>query len=47
MGPLQGIRMIEMAGLGPAPFAGMVLADMGADIVMVEREKSEIFLGVC
>ena len=37
MGPLQGIKIIEMAGLGPGPFAGMLLADMGADVILVER----------
>ena len=37
MGPLKGIRIIEMAGLGPAPFAGMILADMGAEVILVER----------
>jgi alpha-methylacyl-CoA racemase len=36
-GPLQGIRVIEMAGMGPGPFCGMLLADMGADVVRVER----------
>ena len=38
MGPLKGIKIIEMAGLGPAPFAGMMLADMGADLILVERK---------
>ncbi len=38
MGPLNGIKIIEMAGLGPAPFAGMMLADMGADLILVERK---------
>lgn len=37
MGPLKGIKIIEMAGLGPCPFAGMLLADMGADVIVVER----------
>lgn len=37
MGPLQGIKIIELAGLGPAPFAGMMLADMGAEVIRVER----------
>ena len=32
MGPLAGVKIIEMAGVGPAPFAGMLLADMGADV---------------
>src|SRR5437870_2075963 len=37
MGPLQGLRVVELAGIGPAPFAGMVLADLGADMVRVDR----------
>ncbi len=37
MGPLDGIRIIELAGLGPAPFAGMMLGDLGADVIRVER----------
>ena len=37
MGPLQGMKIIEMGGIGPAPFCGMLLADMGADLVCVER----------
>ncbi|MEJ8858282.1 CaiB/BaiF CoA-transferase family protein [Variovorax robiniae] len=36
-GPLQGLRVIEMAGIGPAPFCAMLLADMGADVIRVER----------
>jgi alpha-methylacyl-CoA racemase len=39
-GPLAGIRIIEIAGLGPAPFASMVLSDLGADIVRVDRAGS-------
>ncbi|HEY1013982.1 MAG TPA: CaiB/BaiF CoA-transferase family protein, partial [Herpetosiphonaceae bacterium] len=37
MGPLAGIRIIELAGLGPAPFCAMLLADMGAEVLRVER----------
>ena len=37
-GPLAGIRILEMAGLGPAPFCGMMLADHGADVIRIERE---------
>ncbi len=37
MGPLKGIRVIEMAGIGPAPFCGMILADMGAEVISVDR----------
>lgn len=36
-GPLQGLRVVEFAGLGPAPFAAMLLADLGADVVRVDR----------
>jgi alpha-methylacyl-CoA racemase len=36
-GPLTGLRVIELAGIGPAPFAGMLLADLGADVVRVDR----------
>ncbi len=37
MTALAGIRVVEFAGLGPAPFAGMMLADMGADVVVIDR----------
>jgi alpha-methylacyl-CoA racemase len=36
-GPLAGVRVVELAGIGPAPFAGMMLADMGADVIRVDR----------
>ena len=36
-GPLDGVTVIELAGIGPGPFAGMVLADLGATVVQVER----------
>lgn len=39
-GPLHGIRVVEMAGLGPGPFCGMMLADMGADVICIERKPS-------
>jgi alpha-methylacyl-CoA racemase len=39
-GALAGIRVVEFAGLGPAPFAGMMLADMGADVIVVERSDN-------
>jgi alpha-methylacyl-CoA racemase len=37
MGPLAGIRVLEFEAIGPAPFAGMVLADMGADVLVIDR----------
>jgi alpha-methylacyl-CoA racemase len=37
MGVLDGVRVIEIAGIGPGPFCGMLLADMGADVILVER----------
>ena len=37
MGPLSGFKIIEMAGIGPGPFCGMMLSDMGAEVVRVER----------
>ena len=37
MGPLKGIRVVEMAGLAPGPFAAMMLADMGAQVLRIER----------
>jgi alpha-methylacyl-CoA racemase len=40
MGPLQGVRVVELAGLGPAPFCGMLLADMGAEVVRIDRKGS-------
>ena len=40
MGPLQGLRVIELAGIGPGPFCAMLLADMGADVVRVDRTEA-------
>jgi alpha-methylacyl-CoA racemase len=36
-GPLAGVRVVELAGIGPGPFAAMMLADLGADVVRVDR----------
>ncbi|MBE0624699.1 MAG: CoA transferase, partial [Burkholderiales bacterium] len=36
-GPLTGVRVLEIAGIGPGPFCGMLLADMGADVLRVDR----------
>ena len=37
MGPLHGIRIIELAGIGPGPFCGMMLSDMGAEVIRIDR----------
>ncbi len=37
MGPLKGLRVLEFAGIGPGPFCGMVLADLGAEVVRLDR----------
>ena len=37
MGPLKGMRIVELAGIGPTPFAGMMLSDMGAEVIRVDR----------
>jgi alpha-methylacyl-CoA racemase len=37
MGPLQGVKILEFEAIGPGPFAGMLLADMGADVLLVDR----------
>jgi alpha-methylacyl-CoA racemase len=45
MGPLKDLRVIEMAGIGPAPFCGMLLSDMGAEVIRVDRrEKTDLGL---
>jgi len=40
-GPLTGVRVLEIAGIGPGPFCGMMLADMGADVLRVDRLKAD------
>lgn len=40
MGPLRGIRIIEFAGLGPVPFSGMLLSDLGAEVVQINRDAA-------
>ena len=39
-GPLAGIRVVEMVGLGPCPFAAMMLADMGAEVIRIDRKAA-------
>ena len=38
MGPLKGVKILEVGGIGPAPFCGMMLSDMGAEVVRIERK---------
>ncbi|WP_411818743.1 CaiB/BaiF CoA transferase family protein [Hyphococcus sp. DH-69] len=38
MGVLSGVKIVEFEGLGPAPFCGMLLADLGADVILIERK---------
>lgn len=42
MGPLAGLRIVEMGGIGPAPFCGMLLADLGAEVVLVDRKGGSL-----
>lgn len=40
MGPLKGIKIIEIAGIGPGPFSAMMLSDMGADVLRIDRKEA-------
>lgn len=40
-GPLKGLKVVEFAGIGPAPFCGMLLSDMGADVVRIDRKGAK------
>ncbi len=40
MGPLDGVTIIELAGIGPGPFCGMMLSDMGADVIRIDRSSA-------
>jgi len=40
-GPLSGLKILEFAGIGPAPFCGMLLADLGADVVRIDRKQGQ------
>jgi alpha-methylacyl-CoA racemase len=40
VGPLEGVKVIELGGIGPGPFAGLLLSDMGAEVVRVDRAQS-------
>ena len=46
MGPLKGLTIIEIAGIGPGPFGAMLLADLGAEVIRVERPGGSLFAAV-
>ena len=39
-GPLSGIKIVEIAGIGPGPYAAMLLSDLGADVIRVDRAQN-------
>ncbi|MEA2742894.1 MAG: alpha-methylacyl-CoA racemase, partial [Acetobacteraceae bacterium] len=45
MGPLAGVKIVEFTGIGPAPMAAMMLADMGATVIRIDR-VADVDLGV-
>jgi alpha-methylacyl-CoA racemase len=46
MGPLSGLKVVEMKGIGPGPYAGMLLADMGAEVIVIERARKPSSIAV-
>jgi len=46
MGPLSGYKIVELAGLGPGPFCGMMLGDMGADVIRIDRPGTDPMQGL-
>ena len=42
-GLLDGVRVVELAGIGPIQLAGMLLADLGADVARVERRGGQVY----
>jgi alpha-methylacyl-CoA racemase len=44
-GPLRGVKVVELAGIGPGPHASMILADLGADVIRVDRPGGQAFTG--
>ena len=41
MGPLQGVKIVEFSGIGPGPYCGMLLADLGADVIRISRKETK------
>src|SRR3954466_5976828 len=44
-GPLRGLKVVELAGIGPGPHACMILADLGADVIRIERPGGQLLSG--
>lgn len=44
-GPLAGVRVVELAGIGPGPFAATILADLGADVLRIDRPGPQLLAG--
>ena len=44
-GPLSGVKIVEFAGIGPGPFCGMLLSDMGADVIRIDRRAMAVRAG--
>ena len=44
-GPLKGLKVVEIAGIGPSPHACMILADLGADVIRIERPRGQMLAG--
>ena len=40
MGPLKGLKILEFAGIGPGPFCGMLLADLGAEVIRLDKSST-------
>jgi alpha-methylacyl-CoA racemase len=45
VGPLAGVTVLEVGGIGPAPFAGMLLGDLGADVIRIDRPREDLRIG--
>jgi alpha-methylacyl-CoA racemase len=45
-GPLSGLKIVEYAGIGPGPFCGMLLSDLGADVVRIDRKTAQFSIGI-
>ena len=41
MGPLKDIKILEFSGIGPGPYCGMLLADLGADVIRISRKETQ------